>query len=319
MKMKKTDELSVAKVELKEYEYEYSMENNKGESFTEIALERVVIDNWDSDFERVAFEVADGATPTANYEIWEVASNNYESIEENIDMGLIVIDGELTKNFMASIAFTLNSAIEQNKEELLYNYIAYRVNELLLDKRVTDIGVIEGLEEEIENYADEAGNSYSEFEYIDDEVFEQLGAFIDNYILAASMGESLDNQDFENIGDVTVTEGAMFIKKDEDTEDSYYVVRVCGNEFDGFHIENMYIDLSDTWFNVDDVLNCIGINSTSDEWGAYELISALTSYYNSDEFNGEVTNCKTAVDLCGELRNLGVNVVWSTEHNEIQF
>ncbi|ANH50815.1 hypothetical protein SALINJAH_259 [Bacillus phage SalinJah] len=308
-------EIKIAQIDLKEYDYEYSMENNKGESFTEIALERMVIDSWDSEFETVAFEVADGATPIANYEIWEVASNNYESIEENIEEGLIIIDGELTRNFMSSIAYTLNRAIEVNKNEVLYNYIAYRVNKMLLDKHATQMD-IEGLEQEIENYADEAENSYNEFSYIDDEMFSQLEEFIDSYIAGLSMGESLNNQDYENIGDVTVTEGAMFIKKDEDTDKSYYVVRVCGNEFDGFHVENMYVDLNDGWIDWYAINDYAGIDMDADD---YERVNALISYDGIDNFNPTVTDCKTPIDLCGALREHGVNVVWSAEHNEIQF
>jgi len=303
-------------VELKEYNYDYAMENNKGESFTEIALERMVIDNWGSDFETVAFEVADGVTPFANYEIWEVASNNYESIEENIEEGLIVIDGELNKNFMASIAYTLTRSIEQNKEEILYNYIAYRVNEMLVKKRVTDENIIEYLEEEIENYADEAENSYNEFNYLDDELFEQLEEFIDSYLSAKEMEQPLDNQDYENIGDVTVTEGAMFIKKDEDTDNSYYVERVSGNEFEGFYLDSMYIDLNDGWIDWYSVNDYAGISMDAEP---YERITALLGYDGIENFNPSTTECKTAVDLCGALRESGVNVVWSAEHNEIQF
>ncbi|AMW62783.1 hypothetical protein DIGNKC_262 [Bacillus phage DIGNKC] len=321
--LKAVEEKEVIQIESKDFNFPLydgfneELCDSEGNRVTRQALEFIVEDNQSGDLDRVISDMVDRYSSDSTYDIWTMMRDARDAFQDAISEGMVVVNPDDMNNTMLNAyLYLLDSELQANRSEILYNYIVYRVNKMLVDKHVTQMD-IEGLEQEIENYADEAESSYSEFDYMDDEMFSQLEEFIDSYMAGLEMGQPLDNQDYENIGDVTITEGAIFVKKDETTRDSYYVVRVCGNEFDGFHVENMYVDLSADWFNVSDTLHSFGLDE--DNYDAYDFIQALIGYYGCEEFQAEVINCKTAVDLCGALRNIGVNVVWSAEHNEIQF
>ncbi|AEZ50278.1 hypothetical protein BPS13_0099 [Bacillus phage BPS13] len=314
-------EIKIVQVEMKDYnsplhdDYNEELINDDKLNITEQALSFMVEDDNCGDFDRVVSDMVNRYSSEATYHIWTMMRDARDGLQGAIEEGAVIVGDDLNDVMLNGFLYLLNNEITHNKSEILYNYIVYRVNKMLVDKHVIQMD-IEGLEQEIENYADEAENSYSEFEYMDDEMFEQLEEFIDSYIAGLSMGESLNNQDYENIGDVTITEGAMFIKKDEDTDNSYYVERVSGNEFEGFYLDSMYIDLNDGWINWYDINEYAGISMDAEP---YEKISALLGYDGIENFNPSTTECKTPIDLCGALREHGVNVVWSAEHNEIQF
>ncbi|OTZ47915.1 hypothetical protein [Bacillus thuringiensis] len=322
-KLETVEEVKAVQVEMREFnfplydEHNEELKDSEGNRVTRDALGFIVEDNQSGDLDRVISDMVNRYETESTFDVWTMMRDARDAFQEAVSDEAVIVDvDDINRTMLNGFLYLLTKELEANRSEILYNYIVYRVNKMLVDKHVTEMDM-EGLEQEIENYADEAENSYSEFDYMDDELFEQLEEFIDSYIAGLSMGDSLNNQDYENIGDVTVTEGAVFVKKDETTRDSYYVIRVCGNEFDGFHIDNMYIDLSADWISTDDTLHSFGLDK--DNYDAYDFIHALIGYYGPHEFQGETTDCKTPIDLCGALREHGVNVVWSAEHNEIQF
>lgn len=321
-KLETVEEVKAVQVEMREFnfplydEHNEELKDSEGNRVTRDALGFIVEDNQSGDLDRVISDMVNRYETESTYDVWTMMRDARDAFQEAVSDEAVIVDADDINNTMLNgFLYLLTKELEANRSEILYNYIVYRVNKMLVDKHVTEMDM-EGLEQEIENYADEAENSYSEFDYMDDEMFEQLEEFIDSYIAGLSMGESLNNQDYENIGDVTVTEGAMFIKKDEDTDNSYYVERVSGNEFEGFYLDSMYIDLNDGWINWYDINEYAGISMDAEP---YEKISALLGYDGIENFNPSTTECKTAIDLCGALREHGVNVVWSAEHNEIQF
>ncbi|AOZ62518.1 hypothetical protein SBP8a_268 [Bacillus phage SBP8a] len=320
--LKAVEEKEVIQIESKDFNFPLydgfneELRDSEGNRVTRQALEFIVEDNQSGDLDRVISDMVDRYSSDSTHDIWTMMRDARDAFQDAISEGMVVVNPDDMNNTMLNAyLYLLDSELQANRSEILYNYIVYRVNKMLVDKHVTQMD-IEGLEQEIENYADEAESSYSEFDYMDDEMFSQLEEFIDSYIAGLEMGQALDNQGWENIGDVTVTEGAMFIKKDEDTANSYYVERVSGNEFDGFYLDSMYIDLNDGWINWYDINEYAGISMDAEP---YERISALIGYDGIENFNPTTTECKTAIDLCGALRNAGVNVVWSTEQQEIQF
>jgi len=316
------EEKEVVQIESKEFNfplydgYNEELCDSEGNRVTRQALRFIVEDNQSGDLDRVISDMVDRYSTDSTYDIWTMMRDARDAFQDAISEGMVVVNPEdMNDTMLNAYLYLLDSELQANRNEILYNYIVYRVNKMLVDKHVTQMD-IEGIEQEIENYADEAENSYSEFDYMDDEMFSQLEEFIDSYIAGLEMGQALDNQDWENIGDVTITEGAMFIKKDEDTDNSYYVERVSGNEFESFYLDSMYIDLNDGWINWYDINEYAGISMDAEP---YERISAILDYAGMDNFNPSTTECKKAVDLCAALRNAGVNVVWSTENEEIQF
>ncbi|AHZ10843.1 hypothetical protein [Bacillus phage Megatron] len=316
------EEKEVIQIESKEFNfplydgYNEELCDSEGNRVTRQALSFIVEDNQSGDLDRVISDMVDRYSSDSTHDIWTMMRDARDAFQDAISEGMVVVNPEdMNDTMLNAYLYLLDSELQANRSEILYNYIVYRVNKMLVDKHVTQMD-IEGLEQEIENYADEAENSYSEFDYMDDEMFSQLEEFIDSYMAGLEMGQPLDNQDWENIGDVTITEGAMFIKKDEDTDNSYYVERVSGNEFESFYLDSMYIDLNDGWINWFDINEYAGISMDAEP---YERISALIGYDGIENFNPTTTECEKAVDLCAALRNAGVNVVWSTEHEEIQF
>lgn len=126
-------------------------------------------------------EIADGAIPVYNSEIWKNASDISEYIEEAIAEGLADTskDVDLMRVFQAGYYQYYSQSLHNNIDAIAFNLVAEKINAYLASIDVKDIEI-----DEIEEAIDEELESFDNNSYMSD-----IDKVVDTLIERISEGE----------------------------------------------------------------------------------------------------------------------------------
>lgn len=126
----------------------------------------------------VISEIADKSVPIYSADIWKNVSDISEYIEEAIEEGIAPVDKnvDLLRIFQSGYYVYYNKSLYNNVYQLIYNYIADKVDEYLMSGNVdTDSIDIDQIEEAIGDFAEEFDNN-NRMEYL----WDSINEIIDN-------------------------------------------------------------------------------------------------------------------------------------------
>ncbi|AHZ09696.1 hypothetical protein FP74_gp100 [Bacillus phage CAM003] len=251
-------------------------------------------------------EIADAAVSIYPADLWKNAYEMKEYIEEAMSSGLCETprgqQPDLDKIFAAGYYEYYSQLLYNNESEMYYNYIANIVNKWIetLNYEQLEKLDIDELDACIEHEkGDIDSNSY--MEELED---------IAKRIIAGFKGKVNKNDAWENHGDAdALDQGGIFIRPDEEQRHCYYVVKVDNLEYvtneDKIRITDMYVDISDDWFDWAGIEAYSGTEESDDD---IEKVLAVVDYHGAENFNPDMKDFEDKADAIEYLANMGIAI-----------
>lgn len=119
-----------------------------------------------------------------------------------------------------------------------------------------------------------------------------------------------NNSNWENFGDVNpLKHGGIFIKRDTEInpETCFYIVKnVYDCDGEKHIIYDLYVDITDSWIEKQDVMEFIGM--TENDFDSIQYAIGCTDYYSMENFGGNRIECSTIEELQEELKKYEIEV-----------